>query len=72
MSMLCIELHHRLAQHRPAAAGLHRRPKSHRTADQCTPYPSLVDDLPAASLFLVLCVNLHGAGHTFRQACPVW
>ena len=25
MSMLCIELHHRLAQHRPAAVGLHCR-----------------------------------------------
>ena len=71
MSMLCIELRHRLAQHRPAAAGLRRRPKSHRTAVQCTPCPSLVDDLPSASLFIVLRVNLHGAGHTFRQGYPI-
>ena len=65
-------MRHRLAQHRPAAAGLRRRPKSHRTADQCTPCLSLVDDPALASLFVVLRVNLRGAGHTFRQAYPVW
>ena len=31
-----------------------------------------MDDPALASLFVVLRVNLRGAGHTFRQAYPVW
>ena len=44
--------------------------KSHHTAAECIPSPSLVDDLALALLLAVLRMNLHGAGHTFRQAYP--
>ena len=67
-----IVLRHRSTQHRPVAAGLHCRAKSHRTVVQCTPCLSLVDDLPSASLFAVLRVNLRGVDHTFRQAYLIW
>ena len=39
---------------------LHHHLLMHCIAAQCTPYPSLVDDLALASLFLVLRVNVHG------------
>ena len=70
--MLQIDMRHRSAQHRPAATGLHCRPLSRCTAVQFTPCMSLMDDLPSASLFLRLRVNLSGASHTSHQARPVW
>ena len=56
----------------PSSRRAASRPLPHRTAAQCTPTASLTDDLPLASHFLCLRVDLRGAGHTSRQGYPVW